>query len=453
MKSDSLFRNDRPVITKRGVHLDLKGLPPTPERLMELLNVFAAARYNVVLVEWEDMFPWKVDERFRGPTAYGPDDVHRFLRLAGELDIEIVPLVQCLGHMETPLSVPGYENLRELADDSSSLNPLADGARDLVQRMVDDVLELMPEVRHFHLGGDEARNMGTRPETKAYVEKHGKDKLYLRHVEPILDKLNDRGIRPILWHDMMIDWDSDALNVIARKSDLMVWGYSGNPDTTSRHFSTKHIQRFHDHGFTLWGGAAYKGADGHNVDLPDIDRRQENALAWSDVARRFFFKGVIATGWSRYSTNRLQCEPIDAALDSLINVGIILHDGAPPEAEMEACLAYLEELNEKERFEYCKQSLTRLAAARLRGWKEVQAQREQNALCRMDPRRSTSYARNICVRGLRSALQAAEKAATEVRESFAGLIEPIWLEEYLNARLIPLNDELSCLENDQEREK
>lgn len=154
MAFEKLFRAERPIIQKRGVHLDLKGLPPTAGRLVELLKIFAAARYNVVLVEWEDSFPWTVDKRFRSPTAYTPDDIRRFQETAGKLGLEVIPLVQCLGHMETPLGVPGYEKLREVPDDSSVLNPLAPGARDLIQDMVENVLKLMPETKHFYrIGG------------------------------------------------------------------------------------------------------------------------------------------------------------------------------------------------------------------------------------------------------------------------------------------------------------
>jgi hypothetical protein len=198
MTLKEMFRRDIPAVPKRGVHLDLKGLPPTPERFVGLLKLFAAARYNMVLVEWEDSFPWTVDERFRSPTAYSPADVARFVKTAAELGIELVPLVQCLGHMENPLSVKGYEHLRELPDIEAGLNPLAPGARELIQNMVDDVLKLMPGTKLFHLGGDEARTFGMAPETKAYIEKYGKGKLYLHHVEPIIDALNRRGIRPIL---------------------------------------------------------------------------------------------------------------------------------------------------------------------------------------------------------------------------------------------------------------
>jgi hypothetical protein len=67
---------------------------------------------------------------------------------------------------------------------------------------MDDVLTLMPNVKRFHLGGDEAWVFGTHPDTKKYISKHGKDGLYLHHVEPLLDKLiiQDRfhGFRRVL---------------------------------------------------------------------------------------------------------------------------------------------------------------------------------------------------------------------------------------------------------------
>lgn len=204
-----------PAVSLRGVHLDLKGFPPELGRLIELLDVIAAARYNVLLVEWEDMFPWTVDIRFRGETAYSPEQVNRFHKEAFARGLEIIPLVQCLGHMETPLSVPGYESLREVSDRADVLNVLAPGAGDLIARMVDDVLTLCPDVRRFHLGGDEAWTFGTHPDTRAFAEQHGKDRLYLQHIEPVLDRLIAQNIRPMVEELAGItrrlnEWDASA---------------------------------------------------------------------------------------------------------------------------------------------------------------------------------------------------------------------------------------------------
>ncbi len=441
----SLFRQTQPVTPVRGVHLDLKGVPPTPERLLRLLDVFAAARYNAVLVEWEDTFPWTCDARLRCETAYTPDEVRAFAAAAAARGIEVISLVQCLGHVETPLSLPGNEHLREVAHRSDVLNPLAAGARELVQAMVDDVLALLPATRHLHLGGDEAWSFGTHPDTAAYVAAHGKGALYLQHVEPILDHLNARGVRPILWHDMMVDWDDAAVARLAGQADLCAWGYQGHPDTTTHHFSSRHIARFAEHGVALWGGTAYKGADGHNVDRPVPDNRRQNALAWSEVAQRYGFKGVFATAWSRYSTHDVQCEPIDAALDCLFDVGVVLHDGQPAEGGLEACVAALAPLGEQERFVAAREAMEALTGVRRWGWTVVQQLRECLVTATVDARRREA---GVCTRRLKdlaNVVARADAVAAQTRQALAGCVADLWLDRYLAERLDPLREELGAL--------
>ena len=436
----SLFQKTAPVMPLRGAHLDLKGMPPTAERLEALPALLAAARYNVVLVEWEDAFPWTADVRFRSPTAYAPETVRRFAAAAREHGLEVIPLVQCLGHMETPLSVPGAERLREAEDDPSTLNPLAPGARELIESMVDDVLRLLPETRYFHLGGDEARRLGTHPDTAAYLAAHGKGALYLQHVGPILDRLNARGVRPVLWHDMMVEWDDDALRALAPRCDLMVWGYNGHPDTTPHHFHSRHIRRFRDLGLALWGATAFKGADGMTADLPDLARRQANASAWVEVAQRFGLKGLVATGWSRYSTFTAACETLEASLDALIAIGVLLHDGQPPAGGADAVAAALDTLGEGVRFRECREAMHLLDAVRRNGWAECRTLAELYALHNRFPPRghpmlalpTLRYAGNI----MKTGLEAEEK----VRQALAGRVEPAWIDEYLHARLAPLRE-------------
>ena len=445
MSLAELFRARQPAVAIRGVHLDLKGTPPTADRLVRLLEVFAAARYNAVLVEWVDTFPWSVDERFRCETAYTPGEVERFHAAAEKLGIEVIPLVQCLGHMETPLSVPGYERLREVAHHAGVLNPLAEGARELIEKMVDDVLAATPKLRWFHLGGDEAWSFGTHPDTKAYVEKHGRGALYLHHVEPMLDRLNACGVRPILWHDMMRDWDGPSLKRLAEKADLCVWGYRGHPDTTAGHFNTRFIQRFSKHGLGLWGGTAYKGASGADADLTDLDIHRENALAWVEVAGRFGFAGVFATAWSRYSTHNVHCEMIEASLDSLLHVGVILHDGRPPAGGVDACRAALAEIGEKERFDACRAAMEKLSAARQAGWSQVRMLRQQVVMAELDGRRRSGGGPVTGLSRLKRCLAEAEAAAEQARPALAGLVEQVWIDRYLAERLQPLREEIDAL--------
>jgi len=443
MAMDQLFRAATPVVGIRAVHLDLKGTPPTFERLGGLLELFAACRYNAVLVEWEDTFPWTVDERFRCETAYTPEQVGQFHERAERLGLEIIPLVQCLGHMETPLSVPGYEALREAPHQAGVLNPLAPGARELVEKMVEDVLSLAGPLRHFHLGGDEAWTFGTHPDTKAYVAEHGKGALYLHHVEPILDLLTGRGIRPILWHDMMQQWDGQALERLAAKADLCVWGYRGHPDRTTGHHRREVIERFVARGVPLWGGAAYKGAAGDDVDLTDNAVHTENALGWAEVARRYGMEGVLATAWSRYSTHNVCCETIEASLDSLLNVGVILHDGRQAEGGVDACVEALADVGERERFEASRAAMAKLTEARDYCWGHVREIRQQIATSTVDARRRSGSPMVRVLQLLKQAFKGAEVGAEMARKAYAGLIPEIWIERYLAERIDPLREEVA----------
>lgn len=436
-----------PVIATRCVHLDLKGVPPTFSRLLRLLRIFADIGYNAVLVEWEDMFPWTVDERFRCETAYTPKQVQTFHETAEAVGLDVIPLVQCLGHMETPLSVPGYEYLREVPGKVDVLNPLAEDARQLVEDMVEDVLSAMPRPAYFHLGGDEAWSFGSHPDTREYIEQHGKGALYLYHVEPILDSLLARDIRPILWHDMMLSWEDEPLTRLAEKADLCVWGYRGRPDQTRHHHRIDAIRRLESLGIRMWGGTAYKGASGPDSDLPDKSIHRENALGYADVGKTIELQGVVATAWSRYSTHYVQCEPIDAALDSAAEVAMILRDGKLPDPD--EAMTVLEEAGERKQFEDCYRTMRALADARRACWNLIREFREQRVTAEQDPRRRGRDWPGETLGRLERHIGSLLQAANDVREVFAGLIEPPWLERYLDERVEAVRREYDSLRREE----
>jgi len=424
-------------LAKRGVHLDLKGFPPTPERLLDWVELAAACGYNLLLVEWEDQFPW-TDARFRGPTCYTTDDVRRLMDAADRLGIEVVPLVQCLGHLEFVLRHDGMEHLREQPMDLDVLNPLAPGARELVEQLVDDVLRLSPNVRHFHLGGDEAWTFGSHPDTRAFIQAHGPGALYLQHVEPLLDHLHRRAIRPILWHDMMIGWDDDALRQLGGQCDLMVWGYQGDPQTTDGHYQLKHVQRFADAGVPLWAATAWKGADLMEGDLPDPARRAANALAWARHARAFHMRGVVATGWSRYSAGRVQCDPNDAALDCMALVGAILHTGELPEGGIEACRARLRNMPGGAPFTACYESVHAFSEACRSAWELIRGKAMQHWLSETDLQRDPHLPAMHHQRVRAEVLARMQAAGDRVHRAFAGLCDDRWIEEFIQSRAAPI---------------
>jgi hypothetical protein len=241
---------------------------------------------------------------------------------------------------------------------------------------------------------------------------------------------------------MMPDWPMEWLQRIGRKSDLMVWGYGERPDQTSSDYRTAVIEKFRDAGVHLWAATAYKGADACTMDLPVLQARAQNALAWVELAKRIPFEGIVATGWSRYSAHRPQNEPIDAALDVMLYIGAILKDGEPPAGGIDGCVEQLRALGQADRFVACHDALRDLATARRDAWTHVQHLREQIVLETCDPRRHEGGHARILLGLLRDARRQAEQAAVRVRSALNGFVADRWIEEYLHTRLAAIEAEI-----------
>lgn len=434
MNTHHPFHKLAPALAIRGVHLDLKGTPPVFERLLQLLDLFSALRFNLILMEWEDAFPWSIDSDFRSQTAYTEEEVRLFVEKAESLGLELVPLVQTLGHMENFLKAPGRIPLREIPECEDGINPLAEGASELLQAMIQDVLRLMPGVKRFHLGGDEAWSFGQHPQARAFVEKHGAAELYLHHMNPLFDLLEKQNIRPMLWHDMMLHWDDDALRRIAPRCDLVVWGYGEHPDETRHHHASRHIIRLAEAGIPLWGATAFKGADGRMGDRPMLDRRRSSTEGWVEVAMRYHLTGLITTGWSRYNYNSAQCESIEASLDTLMTQAILMYNGMIPEGvegTAEDVLEHLWKSGEGKRFAAIRDAADAYNKAhRNMRFEEFHhiwfGTRRQDRRLGPNPKFLVNYEKG---------LKQMEQTGHAYRKTLQSLIPEIWLDQYFQDRL------------------
>lgn len=415
MLSSKLFSEISPAVPLRGVHLDLKGFVPSFPRLLELLRLFSHLRFDMVLVEWEDCFPWSCDPRLCAPHGFSRKQILKFSEVCTELGLEIVPLVQSLGHSENVLRLPGNEGLREMPHRTDVFHPLAKGAPEVVAAMVADVLELLPKVRYFHLGGDEAYTLGLNPASQSYIEKNGIAALYLRQLEASFRLLEEKGIRPMLWHDEVAQWDPDQVRCLTERVDFVVWGYTGDPrDEKTYHHRLPQIKKLYALGATLWGATAYKGADGPSASLPDTLARANATVGWAALTPNFDLKGVWATGWSRYASGRIQVAPIDGALDSLAYTALVFHNGRPPENGLSDCLALLDEAGEGEAFRECQATLRRFSELLDRSWDWIRQLEEQAVNLELEPHRADSGIEEIIFNLLDKDLQQVEVVGQEL---------------------------------------
>lgn len=313
----------------RIVHMDLKGLPPTAKRLVQLPEFFASLGLTGVLVEWEDTFPYPSVPEMKAPYTYSPKVIREFLAEARRAKLLVIPLVQTFGHLESLLVNRKYRYLREIPDDPRCLCPRHPDSLGVVRGMLDDVIRVHADygLEYLHLGGDEVYGLGACPKCKAFVAAHGRDSLYLKHMTPLFDSVNAQGVRPMIWHDMMRGWSPAAIKPLVNRVDVMFWNYGWLSEHVENFCSPRDMKLFRSIGVECWGAAAYKGADGPDRNIPDLDRRGLNTQIWHDLAKKYQLKGIALTAWTRYNTMIACCEPIESTWDSLAMCTAVLQKG------------------------------------------------------------------------------------------------------------------------------
>ena len=433
MEERKLFRGSIPMLEIRALHIDLKGCVPEFRRLLRQLEIYAAAHYNAVLIEWEDMFPWS-DTSLRSGCAYTQDEVRKIGEKCEELGLELIPLVQSLGHMENVLSQEQYRNLQEVAGDSGCIDPLNPGSAPLICSMVDDILKLLPSVHLFHLGGDEAMTFGEGRGGAEFIEKYGRAELYLQHICKLTSHLKARKIRPLLWADMMAKWNDEDLKRIAGEADLVACGYQGKVSRSRPSACRERLKKYLDCGIRLWGGCAYKGADGFNSELPVLEKRIENTMDWVETAEAIPMRGIIATGWSRYSTTRPQCEIQEGALQSAILTGAMLYNGNLLDGDAELVLDFLDEIGEGELSRKVTSLLQTLSGIIQEHWLLFQQHIATTASHRTQRIQGRDWYQNFFIESLESCRQRLSALRPEFQETMHELLTPECAEAYFRER-------------------
>ncbi len=219
------LKKDGTAVPGNYLHLDLKGTIPGYARMLEFLRFFKKCGYDGIVWEYEDRLPWR---SWKGNWRGGFD--MRIWEDCRTLDLEVIPLIQTLGHLEWLLKHDEYSGLRENGL-ISELCPLHPEGMGHLKRWLNEVAELHPESRFIHLGLDETWFLGSCEKCR----RHDKMQLYLNHAKELCEYVLSLNLRPMLWGDMF--WREQRLS-LARElppgTVLVDWQYGGEPpyDTT-----------------------------------------------------------------------------------------------------------------------------------------------------------------------------------------------------------------------------
>ena len=233
--------SDIPYKPMRGFHF---GLPPREEipfmkRLLR--TILIPGHYNQLFMEFAggmrfDSHPeiseaW-LDGNIRGEKGELPafphgsmnsggrllekEEVRDFCDYARELGFELIPEVQSFGHVqyitfahpdigERDESVQEVKEDTRLADQppskvfAHSYCPSNPKSYEIIFDLIDEIVDVVRPPRFVHMGHDEIYEIGLCPKCKGTPH----DVLYERHITALHEHLAKKGLRMMIWADMM----------------------------------------------------------------------------------------------------------------------------------------------------------------------------------------------------------------------------------------------------------
>lgn len=277
---------------------------PHQDALGEILRRSAAAGYNAVGLYLEHRFAYPSAPWAAGPGCLTPAAVRQLQAGTGEqrgqAGVRIIPFLNTLGHLEGFIRSEGGQWLAEGAAGFGGVQMCATRpecaafARDLVS----DVLEVFDD-EWVHLGGDETRRLGQCPRCAARVAQVGTGGLYGEYFGPLCRFVLERGRRPCLWGDMLLQ-HPQALDAIPRQTVIFDWQYFSRPRESTR--------VFRERGFDVVCCPSIQTYNASWCFLRDsqanIDEHREDALAAGAL-------GVLVATWELcYFTNYASTWPL-----------------------------------------------------------------------------------------------------------------------------------------------
>lgn len=240
----------------------------------------AEAGYDAVGLYLEHRFAYRSAPWAAGPGALTPETVRSLDRRG----LRLIPFLNTLGHMEGFIRAEEGRWLAEgPAVGSLQMCPSREPCVRFAEALIEDALDAFDD-EWVHIGGDETKQLGQCPACA------GKTDLYARHFSRLCRFVLDRGRRPCLWGDMLLQ-HPDALDAIPRQTVIFDWQYFGSPRATTR--------IFRDRGFDVVGCPSIQT---YNSGWCFLDATRDNIDAHAAVSKDVFVTTWELTYFTQYET-------------------------------------------------------------------------------------------------------------------------------------------------------
>ncbi|MBO5254498.1 MAG: family 20 glycosylhydrolase [Opitutales bacterium] len=235
---------DYATLSFRGIHLCM--LPETSiESLEKYIRLASYYKFNYVVIEPWGTFPFKSHPFAFQDKQKDRAKLKRLIDLCWDLGITPIPQFSVLGHATQARVMAGKHAVLSASPEYADMfEPLgwsycmkSKKAEKVLKELVAEIHEFYGKPPFFHLGCDEAYEMGTCYKCR----QHNKSELFVEHLKKFSDYTKSLGARAIIWHDMLLDkkdprWKKDvaqgdattanALKTLSRDIIIADWQYS-----------------------------------------------------------------------------------------------------------------------------------------------------------------------------------------------------------------------------------
>ncbi|HUW58508.1 MAG TPA: glycoside hydrolase family 20 zincin-like fold domain-containing protein [Planctomycetota bacterium] len=192
---------DWPDYRYRAAHYDTKHHQDTFDYVVDFIEKLAAYKINLLIWEWEDKLAYKRRPEIGAPGAFTIRQMQELTAVARRHHVQLVPLIQGLGHVSFILKHRKHHPLREIPASNWEFCPLKDGTYEVLFDLWDDAMDATPGVEFLHIGTDETYELGQGEACgcKALAEKHGREYLMQKFIHRCHEHIRRRGRKMISW--------------------------------------------------------------------------------------------------------------------------------------------------------------------------------------------------------------------------------------------------------------
>jgi len=199
--AEGVVIRDWPDIPIRAVHYDTKHFQEKKEYVFAFIRTLATYKINMLVWEWEDKFAYRSHPEIAAPGAFSMAEMQEFTRYARKYHIQLVPLIQGLGHVSYILKHPENKHLREIPSNNWGFCPLKEGTYKLMADLINEAIEATPGSDYLHIGCDETYVLGEGIACgcSEMAEKEGKFALMETYVNKVASIVKNHNRKPMAW--------------------------------------------------------------------------------------------------------------------------------------------------------------------------------------------------------------------------------------------------------------